>query len=107
MATPEMFSRTHINDIEEVEAVPGIFVKMLHHTDEGVMVRQLRFAPGAVLPMQDTHELGLEMVYVLDGTFADESGSYPAGSILYGKKGSSHIPASPEGCTVLSINFVD
>jgi anti-sigma factor ChrR (cupin superfamily) len=107
MTTPEMFDRAHIDNIEEVEAVPGIFIKTLHQTDKGVMVRRIRFAPGAVLPMEDVHELGLEIVYVLDGTFADNAGSYPAGSILYGKKGSSHIPASPEGCTVLSINFVD
>ncbi|MDF3084922.1 cupin domain-containing protein [Burkholderia sola] len=107
MVTPEMFERSHIDDIAEVEAAPGIFIKMLHHTDEGVMVRLIRFAPGAVLPMEDTHDLGLEIVHVLDGTLTDNAGSYPAGSILYGKKGSSHIPASVEGCTIFSINFVD
>jgi anti-sigma factor ChrR (cupin superfamily) len=44
---------------------------------------------------------GGEEILVLEGTFSDEHGVYPAGSYLRNPPGSSHAPFSEEGCTLL------
>lgn len=46
------------------------------------------------------HPLG-EEILVLDGTFSDETGDYPAGWYLRNPPGSGHAPFSAEGCTLL------
>lgn len=58
----------------------------------------VRYAPGSVFP-RHTHTGG-EEILVLDGTFQDEHGDYPAGSYFRNPPGTSHVPASREGCTV-------
>ena len=45
------------------------------------------------------HELGEEM-FVLDGTFSDETGDYPAGTYIMNPPGSAHAPFSESGCTL-------
>jgi anti-sigma factor ChrR (cupin superfamily) len=37
---------------------------------------------------------------VLEGTFSDEQGDYPAGSYVRNPVGSRHAPFSREGCTI-------
>jgi len=44
---------------------------------------------------------GGEEILVLEGTFSDEQGDYPAGTYLRNPAGSSHAPFSAEGCTLL------
>ncbi len=46
------------------------------------------------------HEKGEEFL-VLDGTFADEHGVYPAGTYVRNPPGSHHAPSSDDGCTLL------
>jgi anti-sigma factor ChrR (cupin superfamily) len=58
----------------------------------------VRYAPGSAFP-RHTHGGGEEIV-VLDGVFQDEHGDYPAGSYLRNPPGTSHVPASGEGCTI-------
>jgi hypothetical protein len=58
----------------------------------------VRYAPGSAFP-RHTHGGGEEIV-VLDGVFQDEHGHYPAGSYLRNPPGTSHIPASGQGCTI-------
>jgi len=41
-----------------------------------------------------------EEIFVLEGTFSDNHGSYQAGSYLRNPAGSSHSPFSKEGCTI-------
>ncbi len=41
-----------------------------------------------------------EEILVLDGTFADEHGSYPAGTYLLNPQGFRHAPSSREGCVL-------
>ncbi|HEU5017876.1 MAG TPA: cupin domain-containing protein, partial [Pseudolabrys sp.] len=41
-----------------------------------------------------------EEILVLDGVFQDERGDYPAGSYVRNPPGTSHVPASREGCTI-------
>ncbi|KAB2688457.1 cupin domain-containing protein [Brucella tritici] len=58
----------------------------------------VRYAPGSAFP-RHTHSGGEEIV-VLEGTFQDEHGDYPAGSYFRNPPGTSHVPASREGCTI-------
>jgi anti-sigma factor ChrR (cupin superfamily) len=46
-----------------------------------------------------THGGGEEFL-VLDGTFSDEQGDYPAGTYVRNPPGTSHAPFSREGCTL-------
>lgn len=58
----------------------------------------VRYAHGSAFP-RHTHSGGEEIV-VLEGTFQDEHGEYPAGSYFRNPPGTSHIPASEDGCTI-------
>ncbi|MEH2507949.1 quercetin dioxygenase-like cupin family protein [Bradyrhizobium sp. AZCC 1578] len=58
----------------------------------------VRYAPGSVFP-RHTHSGGEEIV-VLEGTFQDEHGDYPAGTYFRNPPGTSHVPASKDGCTI-------
>jgi anti-sigma factor ChrR (cupin superfamily) len=42
-----------------------------------------------------------EEIFVLEGTFSDENGDYPAGTYLRNPPGSSHAPFSKDGCKLL------
>jgi len=58
----------------------------------------VRYAPGSAFP-RHTHGGGEEFL-VLEGVFQDEHGDYPAGTYLRNPPGTSHVPASKEGCTI-------
>lgn len=58
----------------------------------------VRYAPGSAFP-RHTHGGG-EEVLVLDGVFQDEHGDFPAGSYFRNPPGTSHVPATKEGCTI-------
>ncbi|MFT4115958.1 cupin domain-containing protein [Bradyrhizobium sp.] len=58
----------------------------------------VRYAPRSAFP-RHTHGGGEEIV-VLEGVFQDEHGDYPAGSYFRNPPGTSHVPASLEGCTI-------
>jgi len=61
-------------------------------------VALVRWAPGTVFQLHG--HLGGEEIFVLDGVFQDEHGSYPAGSWLRNPPGSVHRPWSEAGCTI-------
>jgi len=58
----------------------------------------VKFEPGSFFPPHQ-HPLG-EEIYVLDGTFSDENGDYPAGSYIRNPPGSQHRPFTEGGCTL-------
>jgi quercetin dioxygenase-like cupin family protein len=58
----------------------------------------VRYAPGSAFP-RHTHAGG-EEILVLEGTFQDEHGDYPAGSYFRNPPGTSHVPAAKDGCTI-------
>ncbi|MCP9820293.1 cupin domain-containing protein [Synechococcus sp. Cruz-9H2] len=59
----------------------------------------VRYAPGSHF---DRHiHGGGEEILVLEGTFSDERGDYPAGTYLRNPVGTSHAPFSEPGCTIL------
>ena len=59
-------------------------------------MRLLRFAPGTQGAAHG-HEGG-EEIFVIEGSFLDEHGHYPAGTWIRNPHGSSHTPRSDEGC---------
>lgn len=58
----------------------------------------VRYEPGAVFAPH-THPQG-EEIMVLDGEFADEHGTYPAGTYIKNPNGTTHAPRSATGCTL-------
>ncbi len=80
---------------------PGVERKMLDR-DGGEVARVtslVRFAPMSHFP---AHEHGGgEEILVLEGTFSDEAGDYPAGTYLRHPPGSCHRPFTHEGCVIL------
>jgi anti-sigma factor ChrR (cupin superfamily) len=56
----------------------------------------VRYAPGSSFAAH-VHGEGEEFL-VLEGTFADEHGEYPAGTYVRNPPGTSHAPRSPAGC---------
>ena len=77
--------------------VPGLTVLPLHeYGSEHVAL--VRWAPGTRFQAH-TH-WGGEDIFVLEGTFSDEYGDYPAGSWLRNPHLSRHQPFSDEGCLI-------
>jgi anti-sigma factor ChrR (cupin superfamily) len=58
----------------------------------------VRYDPGSRFD-RHVHGGGEEFL-VLEGTFSDEQGDYPAGAYVRNPPGSSHAPYSREGCTL-------
>lgn len=58
----------------------------------------VRYAEGSAFPAH-VHSGG-EEILVLDGTFQDEHGDYPAGTYFRNPPGTSHSPAAADGCTI-------
>ncbi|MEB3172661.1 MAG: cupin domain-containing protein [Cyanobacteriota bacterium] len=77
--------------------VHGLAVMPLHGFGSE-HVALVRWEPGTVF-QPHTHPGG-EEIFVLEGVFEDEHGSYPAGSWLRNPPGSVHRPWSQAGCTI-------
>ncbi|MDD2875195.1 MAG: cupin domain-containing protein [Azoarcus sp.] len=78
----------------------GVERRMLERDGEEVAraTSIVRYLPGARFE-RHLHELG-EEIFVLEGTFSDESGDYGAGTYLRNPPGSSHAPHSATGCVL-------
>jgi anti-sigma factor ChrR (cupin superfamily) len=78
--------------------VPGLSVLPLSefNTQHTALVR---WAPGT--RFNPHRHYGGEEIYVLEGVFEDEFGSYPAGTWIRSPHMSAHRPFSNEGCTIL------
>ncbi len=79
---------------------PGIERRMLERQGGEVAKATsiVRYQPGSKFQSHH-HEFG-EEILVLDGTFSDETGNYPAGTYIMNPPGSSHAPFSESGCTL-------
>src|SRR5215831_9258809 len=58
----------------------------------------VRYASGSAFPPHVHH--GGEEILVLEGTFQDEHADYAAGSYFRNPPGTSHTPASANGCII-------
>ena len=79
----------------------GIWRKPLarEEAERGHATSVVRYDGGASFATHG-HPLG-EEIFVLEGTFSDESGDFPAGSYLRNPKGYVHSPYSNDGCLLL------
>lgn len=78
----------------------GVDRKMLYR-EGGEVARAtsiVRYAKGSAFPPH-VHSGG-EEILVLEGTFQDEHGDYPAGSYFRNPPGTSHSPGAAEGCVI-------
>lgn len=81
--------------------LPGVERRMLER-DGGEVARVtslVRYAPASRFSAH-THTGGEEFL-VLEGTFSDNHGDYPAGAYVRNPVGSSHTPHSEDGCLIL------
>lgn len=77
--------------------VDGLSVLSLHrHKHESVAL--VRWAPGTEFVFHQ--HWGGEEIFVLEGTFSDEHGDYPAGSWIRSPHLSGHHPYSEDGCLI-------
>ncbi len=98
------FSRPLIVDSAQLDwtpsPAPGVDRRMLFRIgDELARATSIvRYAPQSVFP-RHTH-VGGEELLVLDGVFSDEHGEYGEGAYIRNPPGTSHAPASLDGCTI-------
>jgi quercetin dioxygenase-like cupin family protein len=78
----------------------GVDRKMLYREGDEVAraTSIVRYAPASAFPAH-VHAGG-EEILVLEGTFQEEHGDYPAGSYFRNPPGTSHSPAAANGCTI-------
>lgn len=90
------------NDLPWIDSpMPGVQRRMLERDGEEVAraTSIVRYAPNSHFSAH-THGGGEEF-FVLEGTFSDEHGDYPAGTYIRNPVGSTHTPFSEAGCTIL------
>ena len=99
------FNRRVVVDTRELKWVQspmaGVWRKPLarEEAERGHATSIVRYEPGARFKSHP-HPLG-EEILVLEGTFSDESGDFPAGTYFRNPEGFSHAPFSEEGCVIL------
>lgn len=77
--------------------VAGLEVMPLHsYKTENVAL--VKWHPGTFF--QGHSHYGGEEIYVIEGTFEDEQGTYPQGTWIRNPHGSVHTPFSKEGCLI-------
>jgi quercetin dioxygenase-like cupin family protein len=69
------------------------------YPESGPVTSLVKYENGSVFSAH-THPMG-EEILVLEGTFEDEHGCYPAGSYVRNPPGSRHRPFSTTGCVLL------
>jgi anti-sigma factor ChrR (cupin superfamily) len=79
---------------------PQVTRKMLDRVGDEIAraTSIVRYAPGSTFE-RHTHGGG-EEILVLEGTFSDEQGDYPAGTYLRNPPQTDHAPFSETGCTL-------
>ena len=91
----------HANDIPwKASPMAGVDRRMLDRIGDEVAraTSIVRYAPGSHFSAH-THTGGEEFI-VLEGTFQDEHGDYPAGTYVRNPPTTSHTPGAAEGCTI-------
>jgi len=91
-----------LSELAWVEALPGVRQKRIWE-DKGTARRALlgRFEPGATLPPH--RHVGDELIFVLEGANADESGVVTTGNLNYRPNGCIHTVTTKNGATVLAV----
>ena len=91
-----------VNEVEWTSMTPAIKAKALWSDPASKRRAQLtRFDPGATLPMH--RHVGDELLFVIEGSIADEHGTTTAGNVGYRPNGCVHSVSSENGATVFAI----
>ncbi|TDG13399.1 cupin [Seongchinamella unica] len=99
------FAQRVVIDTTRLEWQPspraGVWRKPLarEEVERGHATSVVRYDPGSRFHAHD-HPRG-EEILVLEGTFSDETGDYPAGTYFRNPQGFRHAPFSEEGCVIL------
>lgn len=90
-----------LSDIAWKEARPGIRQKLIWEDTVGKRRVTLgRFEPGALLPLHRHN--GDELIFLIEGSNADEVGEVPTGNLSYRPNGCTHTVTSKNGATALA-----
>jgi anti-sigma factor ChrR (cupin superfamily) len=91
-----------LSDIPWADVIPGVRQKAIWH-DKATRRRAaiVRFEPGTQLPLH--RHLGDELIFVIEGSNADESGEVLTGNLNYRPNGCVHSVTSRNGATVLAL----
>jgi len=91
-----------LSDLPWVETRPGVRQKRIWEDPAGERRAILaRFEPGATLPRH--RHVGDELIFVLEGANADESGVVATGNMNYRPNGCVHSVNTKNGATVLAV----
>lgn len=91
-----------LHEIAWTDAMPGIRAKRIWSDPATNRFAVLsRFEPGAVIPRH--RHIGDELIFVLEGSTADEFGEVTAGNLNFRPQGCVHTVSSRNGATVLNI----
>jgi anti-sigma factor ChrR (cupin superfamily) len=91
-----------LSEIAWADAIPGVRQKPIwHDKDTKRRAALIRFEPGAQLPRHK--HVGDELIFVIEGSIADESGEVVAGNANYRPNGCTHTVTSKNGATVFAM----
>jgi anti-sigma factor ChrR (cupin superfamily) len=91
-----------LSDIPWADAMPGVRMKAIWHDQETKRRAALaRFEAGAKLPKHK--HIGDELIFVIEGSNADESGEVVTGNMNYRPNGCVHTVSTKNGATVLAV----
>lgn len=91
-----------LSELEWTEARPGIRLKSIWQDTEAERRAVLaRFEPGAELPLH--RHIGDELIFVIEGSNADEAGEVATGNMSYRPQGCTHTVTTKNGATCLNI----
>src|SRR5439155_4820290 len=91
-----------LSDLPWIDARPGVRQKRIWE-DKATERRALlaRFEPGAMLPPH--RHVGDELIFLVEGANADESGAVPTGNMNHRPNGCVHSVTTKNGATVLAV----
>ena len=91
-----------LSDLPWIDGRPGVRQKRLWE-DKATERRALlaRFEPGAALPLH--RHVGDELIFLVEGANADESGIVATGNMNYRPNGCVHAVTTQHGATVLAV----
>ncbi len=92
----------NLSEVAWVDAITGVRQKPIWHDKEtkrrAVLVR---FDPGAQLPRHK--HVGDELIFVIEGSVADESGEVVPGNMNYRPDGCTHTVSTTNGATIFAL----
>ena len=92
----------HADELPWIEARPGVRQKRIWEDKAGERRALLaRFEPGATLPPH--RHVGDELIFLVEGANADESGVVATGQMNYRPDGCVHTVTTQNGATVLAV----